>query len=60
MFDDDLLAIVEDRMVSFQAGPFACQENADALSAIRTARYALGIRIARRISKGVLGLNQKH
>lgn len=60
VFDDDLLAIVEDRMAAFQAGPFACPENAAALAAIRDARQALGLRVARRISKGVLGVNAKH
>ena len=60
VFDDDLLAIVEDRMAAFQAGPFACPENADALSAIQAARAALGVRVARRVAQGVLGANKAH
>lgn len=60
VFDDDLLAIIEDRMSCFQAGPFACQENADALKGVQAARDALGRRVAARISKGVLGANEKH
>lgn len=60
VFDDDLLAIIEDRMAGFQTGPFACVENETALNAIRTAREALGLRVARRIAQGVLGLNEAH
>lgn len=60
VFDDDLLAIVEDRLAGFQSGPFACDENAEALSCVRSAREALGLRVARRIAKGVLGANANH
>ena len=60
VFDDDLLAIVQDRLESFQDGPFACEENAKALVCVREARSALGLRVARRISKGVLGVNENH
>lgn len=60
VFDDDLLAIVEDRMAAFQAGPFACAENADALRAVQAARAALGVRVARRVAQGVLGANKSH
>jgi hypothetical protein len=60
VFDDDLLAIIEDRLVAFQGGPFACNENAEALTAVRDAREALGKRVARRIAQGVLGANVKH
>lgn len=60
VFDDDLLAVVEDRMTGFQTGPFACQENADALAHIQAAREALGLRVARRVKKGVLGANKEH
>ena len=60
VFDDDLLAIVQDRLEGFQDGPFACQENEDALSAVKAARAHLGVRVARRISQGVLGANAVH
>lgn len=60
VFDDDLLAVLQDRMEAFQAGPFACDENAAALAHIRAAREALGGRVAARIAKGVLGANEKH
>ena len=60
IFDDDLLAIVQDRLEAFQAGPFACEENEAALDYIIGAREALGYRVARRIAKGVLGVNAAH
>lgn len=60
VFDDDLLAIVQSRLEDFQQGPFACTENADALLYIKVARDYLSLRVARRISKGVLGLNENH
>ncbi len=60
MFDDDLLAIIEDRLTGFQEGPFACEENKSALDSIRSARRFLGLRVARRIAQGVLGANETH
>lgn len=60
VFDDDLLAIIQDRLEGFQSGPFACPENGVALDSIRAAREALGARVAVRIAKGVLGANEKH
>lgn len=60
VFDDDLLAIVQDRLEGFQSGPFACTENASALAAVTAAREALGVRVARRIAQGVLGANESH
>lgn len=60
IFDDDLLAICQDRLEGFQSGPFACPENQDALAHIIAAREALGLRVARRISQGVLGANENH
>ena len=60
VFDDDLLAIVQDRLEGFQSGPFACAENQEALDAVRASREALGKRVAARIAKGVLGANVNH
>jgi len=60
ILDDDLLAIVQERLEGFQSGPFACEENATALDAVKAARQALGLRVARRVAKGVLGLNETH
>lgn len=60
IFDDDLLAIIQHRMEGFQAGPYQCVENQEALEAIMAAREALGLRVARRIQQGVLGANAPH
>lgn len=59
VFDDDLLAIIEDRMACFQAGPYACEQNLVALGAIREAREALGERVADRMKRAVLGVNAR-
>jgi len=58
VFDDDLLAIVQHRLECFQAGPFASPHNAVTLDHVREARRALGLRVADRISRGVLGANK--
>lgn len=50
-----LLAIVEDRLTGFQRGPFACIDNADALSHIRVAMQILQNRTRERMSRGVEG-----
>jgi hypothetical protein len=60
VFDDDLLAIVQDRLECFQSGPYACDENAVALGYIKAAREAQELRIARRMASGVLGTNANH
>lgn len=54
-----LLAIVADRLRSFQAGPFASRENAVALTHIETAQLWLHKRTLDRIARGVEGTNQK-
>lgn len=50
-----LLAIVIDRLRCFQAGPFACPENADALAAATEALEALKSRTKERMKRGVEG-----
>lgn len=54
-----LLAIVEDRLASFQAGPFACEENQKALDAVREAQHWLQFRTLKRMARGVEGTHQK-
>lgn len=54
-----LLAIVIDRLRSFQAGPFACQENANALLCCQEALSWLKSRTEARIRRGVEGTNTK-
>ena len=52
-----LLAIVIDRLQSFQAGPFACTANQNALGYCRAALTALLDRTMERIARGVEGTN---
>jgi hypothetical protein len=54
-----LLAIVIDRLRSFQAGPFACDENAVALKFCENALQILQTRTRLRMLRGVEGTNQK-
>lgn len=54
-----LLAIVVDRLRSFQAGPFACRENALALTKLEEAMHWLQQRTLRRMRAGVEGTHGK-
>ena len=57
--NEALLAIVEDRLVGFQSGPFACRENAVALTKLQEAMMWLQKRTRDRMARGVEGTNQK-
>ncbi len=59
VLDEDLLEIVRDRLASFQAGEFACHENAVALHYIEEALMWLNRRKEDRKERGVLGTYQK-
>lgn len=50
-----LLAILIDRMECFQAGPYACPENQDALDHMREAQASLLSRTKGRMARGVEG-----
>lgn len=50
-----LLAIVADRLTDFQAGPFACDENAVALEYVKAALAALHTRTYARTLRNVEG-----
>lgn len=54
-----LLAILIDRVEGFQAGPFACQENAEMLKHLRAASLLTRDRAIARAHRGVLGKNEK-
>lgn len=54
-----LLAIVIDRLRSFQAGPFSCRENEIALTKCEEALMWLQRRTVARIKRGVEGTHQK-
>lgn len=59
VIDSDLLEIVRDRLRDFQAGPFACRENACALTHIEEALMWLNRRVEDRVTRGVLGTEQE-
>ena len=50
-----LLAIVADRLRSFQSGPYSCRENALALTKIEEAQHWLQSRTRARMARGVEG-----
>lgn len=54
-----LLAIVEDRLIGFQSGQYACRENAVALTKIQEAMMWLQKRTRDRIARGVEGTHEK-
>lgn len=54
---EDLLAIVIDRLQSFQSGPFKCRENAIALTKCQEALHWLEHRTNDRTDRGVEGKN---
>ena len=57
--NESLLAVVEDRLKSFQSGPFSCRENAIALTHLQEAMHWLHHRTRERMQRGVEGTNQK-
>lgn len=52
---EDLLLICIDRLTSFQAGPYPCDENSKALALCQAALSALNRRTADRAARGVEG-----
>lgn len=54
-----LLAVLIDRLQSFQNGPFSCKENAVALTHLETAMLWLHKRTLDRMNRGVEGTNVK-
>lgn len=54
-----LLAIVADRLESFQAGPYACSDNSEALASVVQAMQCLQRRTKARIARGVEGTHTK-
>lgn len=54
-----LLAIVEDRLLGFQSGEFACRENALALTKLQEALMWLNKRTRDRVARCVEGTNEQ-
>ncbi|MFN9112722.1 MAG: hypothetical protein ACK5XN_21870 [Bacteroidota bacterium] len=57
--NEALLAIVEDRLIGFQSGQFACRENAVALTKLQEAMMWLQKRTRDRIARGAEGTSTK-
>lgn len=53
-----LLAVLVDRLEAFQAGPYACRENALALTKLQEAQHWLHHRTLARMSRGVEGTHK--
>ena len=56
---ESLLAVVIDRLRSFQSGQFACRENAIALTKLEESLMWLQKRTRDRLARGVEGTDQK-
>ena len=50
-----LLEIIKDRLLGFQSGPYACEDNAEALSHVEAAQECLLRRTKARAARGVEG-----
>ena len=57
--NEDLIAVVIDRLQGFQAGEFSCRENAIAITKLEEALLWLNKRTQDRIRRGVEGTNIK-
>lgn len=57
--NESLLAVVEDRLIGFQSGPYACAENTIALENVRAAIAWLQKRTRDRLARGVEGTSQQ-
>ena len=57
---DDVVAVAVEKLQSYQDGPLACEENADAIRALAVALEALEARRRRRVDQGVLNTMQAH
>lgn len=59
VLDVDLLEIVRDRLRAFQSGPYACRENACALTHLEEALMWMSKRAEDRAERGILGTYNK-
>ena len=59
VLDCDLLEMVKDRLEAFQEGPYSCWQNEKALLHVKEALYWMNKRVEDRISRDVLGKNEK-
>lgn len=57
---ENVIALLVQRLEGFQAGPFACEENAAAIAWLKDAVLELEQRTTKRVAAGVEGTNQSH
>jgi hypothetical protein len=57
--NESLLAILEDRLLGFQSGQYACRENAVALTKMQECMMWLQKRTRDRMARGVEGTSEK-
>jgi len=57
--NEDLIAVVLDRLQCFQGGEFPCEENQEAIDHLSKALEALNRRTAKRIERGVEGKSEE-
>lgn len=57
--NETLLAVVEDRLLGFQSGQYACRENAVALTKLQESMMWLQKRTRDRVARGVEGTSVK-
>ncbi len=58
VMDENLIAIVIDRLMGFQAGPYKCAENQEALEFFQAGLDALKSRTAKREKQGIEGTHK--
>lgn len=59
IFNEDLIAIVINRLEAFQTSEFKCNENAEAIKKLEESLMWLRKRTNRRKAKGIIGTSQK-
>ncbi len=58
VMNEDLIAIVIDRLEGFESGDYACSENATALKSLENALFELNYRTKQREARGVEGTHE--
>ena len=57
---EDVIEVIQERLLDHQAREYACEENAEALFHLEAAREALLTRLRRREAQGVLNKRAQH
>jgi len=57
IYNEDLIAVVIDRLRGFQSGDYSCQQNALAITKLEEALHWLNDRTQERMERGVEGTN---